>query len=60
MMELRLENGLPIIGTIILPSFKLQLGMTREPYGFDGILGIDFMTVVGIKVDFKKMSIGYD
>ncbi|MCR8636813.1 aspartyl protease family protein [Paenibacillus radicis (ex Xue et al. 2023)] len=48
------------IGTIILPSFKLQLGMTREPYGFDGILGIDFMTTVGIRVDFKKMSIGYD
>ncbi|WP_379217801.1 hypothetical protein [Paenibacillus sp. GCM10012303] len=42
------------IETIFLPSFKLQLGMTREPYGFDGILGIDFMTAVGLKVDFKK------
>jgi hypothetical protein len=47
------------IGTIILPSFKLQLGMTREPYGFDGILGIDFMAAVGLKVDFKKMNIEY-
>jgi hypothetical protein len=47
------------IGTIILPSFNLQLGMTMEPYGFDGILGIDFMTVVGLKVDFKKMNIEY-
>lgn len=45
------------IGTIILPSFKLQLGMTRDPYGFDGILGIDFMTAVGLKVDFKNMNI---
>ncbi len=44
------------VGTIILSSFKLQLGMTREPYGFDGILGIDFMTAVGLKVDFKKMN----
>jgi hypothetical protein len=26
------------IGTMILPTFKMQLGMTREPYGFDGIL----------------------
>jgi hypothetical protein len=48
------------IGTIFLPSFKLQLGMTREPYGFDGILGIDFMTAVGLKVDFKKMNIEFN
>jgi hypothetical protein len=48
------------IGTIILPSFKLQLGMTREPYGFDGILGIDFMTAVGLKVDFKKINIEFN
>jgi hypothetical protein len=47
------------VGTII-SSFKLQLGMTREPYGFDGILGIDFMTAVGLKVDFKKMNIEFD
>jgi hypothetical protein len=33
--------------------------MTREPYGFEGILGIDFMTAVGLKVDFKKMNIEY-
>lgn len=48
------------IGTIFLPSFKLQLGMTREPYGFDGILGIDFMTTVGLKVDFKELIIHYE
>ncbi len=47
------------IESIILPSFKLQLGMTREPYGFDGILGIDFMTAVGLKVDFKTMNIAH-
>ncbi|NEN83156.1 hypothetical protein G3T11_12695 [Paenibacillus elgii] len=47
------------IGNIMLPSFKLQLGMTREPYGFDGILGIDFMTAVGLKIDFKTMNIAH-
>lgn len=47
------------IGTIILPSFRLQLGMTKEPYGFDGILGIDFMTTVGLKVDFQNMNIEF-
>ena len=31
--------------------------MTREPYGFDGILGIDFMLQVGLKVDFELMKI---
>lgn len=36
------------------------MGMTRDPYGFDGILGIDFMTLVGMKVDFKKMSFEFD
>ncbi|MEC0231044.1 aspartyl protease family protein [Paenibacillus alba] len=48
------------IGNFNLPFFKLQLGMTREPYGFDGILGIDFMTAVGLKVDFKELNIKYD
>ncbi|TXK83543.1 hypothetical protein [Paenibacillus sp. N3.4] len=48
------------IGSINLPFFKLQLGMTREPYGFDGILGIDFMTAVGLKVDFKELNIKHD
>lgn len=36
------------------------MGITREPYGFDGILGIDFMTEMGSKVNFKKMNIEYD
>jgi len=47
------------VGPIILPSFKLQLGMVREPYGFDGILGIDFMIAVGLKVDFKDLKIEF-
>ncbi|WP_246362863.1 aspartyl protease family protein [Paenibacillus alba] len=48
------------IGNFNLPFLKLQLGMTREPYGFDGILGIDFMTAVGLKVDFKELNIKHD
>jgi hypothetical protein len=31
--------------------------MTREPYGFDGIIGIDFMLKAGLKVDFEKLVV---
>lgn len=40
-------------------SFKLQLGSIQEPYGFDGILGIDYMQQTGLKVDFENLSITY-
>ncbi|MFC3882005.1 hypothetical protein ACFOU2_00065 [Bacillus songklensis] len=42
-----------------LDSFLLQLGMTKELYGFDGILGIDFMLKTGIVIDFKDLTIKY-
>lgn len=42
-----------------LDSFLLQLGMTKELYGFDGILGIDFMLKTGIVIDFKNLTIKY-
>ncbi len=31
------------IEPIALNDFPIQLGSIQEPYGFDGILGIDFM-----------------
>jgi hypothetical protein len=40
-------------------SFLLQLGMTKELYGFDGILGIDFMLKTGIVIDFKDLTVKY-
>lgn len=42
-----------------LSSFQLQLGMTNESYGFDGILGVDFMMAAGLKIDFEWMKIEY-
>jgi hypothetical protein len=33
--------------------------MICEPYGFDGILGVDFMITVGLKIDFERMKIEY-
>ena len=42
-----------------LDLFLLQLGMTKELYGFDGILGIDFMLKTGVVIDFKDLTIKY-
>jgi hypothetical protein len=35
--------------------FQLQLGITKETYGFNGILGVDFMTKSGLIIDFEDM-----
>jgi hypothetical protein len=43
-----------------LTSFLLQLGMTRELYGFDGILSIDFMIRPGMIIDFKNLVVEYE
>lgn len=42
------------IGNFLLESFQLQLGITKETYGFNGILGVDFMIKSGLILDFKK------
>lgn len=42
---------------IALDDFPIQLGSMREPYGFNGILGIDFMIRSKCKDDFEKMKI---
>ncbi|MDQ1912324.1 aspartyl protease family protein [Paenibacillus sp. GD4] len=47
------------IDFVSLPSFRLQLGSIHEPYGFAGIIGIDYMLQTGLKVDFEKMQISY-
>jgi hypothetical protein len=33
--------------------------MTKEIYGFDGILGVDFMERTGMIIDFKNFIIKY-
>lgn len=45
------------IEQIFLTDFPIQLGSIQEPYGFDGIIGIDFMMKAKCKVDFETMSI---
>lgn len=45
--------------TIQFTSFPIQLGSIQEPYGFDGILGIDFMLRAKLKADFESLQIFY-
>ncbi|RBW68587.1 hypothetical protein [Bacillus taeanensis] len=42
-----------------LDLFLMQLGMTKDLYDFDGILGIDFMLKTGMMIDFKELVIKY-
>jgi hypothetical protein len=41
----------------LLNDFQIQLGMTKIPYGFDAILGIDFFSRFNLKLDFESYSI---
>jgi hypothetical protein len=45
------------INNHLFDSFQLQLGITKETYGFNGILGIDFMIESGSIIDFKEMIV---
>jgi hypothetical protein len=45
------------IGEFYFPFFVLQLGMTREPYGFDGILGSDFFRETKSVISFKNNTV---
>ncbi|MBP1934813.1 aspartyl protease family protein [Ammoniphilus resinae] len=44
-----------VIDDCLLHRFPLQLGITKETYGFNGILGADFMMKTGLIVDFHEM-----
>ena len=44
------------IDNFLLNSFQLQLGITKETYGFNGILGIDFMIKSGLVIDLKEKT----
>ncbi|GAA3413104.1 retropepsin-like aspartic protease [Paenibacillus hodogayensis] len=45
---------------IALNDFPIQLGSIQEPYGFDAILGIDFMMRAKCKVNFETMNIEFE
>lgn len=47
------------IDYITLNDFPIQLGSIQEAYGFDGILGIDFMIRAKCKVNFVTMNIEF-
>jgi hypothetical protein len=54
----QIANNVTIDGKELV-SFLLQLGMTKEIYDFDGILGVDFMERTGMIIDFKNFIIKY-
>jgi hypothetical protein len=43
----------------LLNDYSLQLGMVQDMYGFDGLLGIDFMLKTGLIVDFSTLTTSY-
>jgi hypothetical protein len=57
--EICYEQQIPdfCIEDIALTDFPIQLGSIQEPYGFDGIVGIDFMMRAKCKVNFETMTI---
>ncbi|QDP39266.1 retropepsin-like aspartic protease [Radiobacillus deserti] len=40
-----------------LTNFTLQLGDVKEMHGFDGIIGIDFLTSNKLIIDFNNMEV---
>ncbi|MDR9857213.1 hypothetical protein RJP21_26805 [Paenibacillus sp. VCA1] len=46
------------IGLVALNDIPVQL--VQEPYGFDGILGIDFMIKAKFKADFEALEIMFN
>jgi hypothetical protein len=45
------------VGNYLLNDFDIQLGMTKDPYGFDAILGVDFFMKMNLKIDFENLII---
>ncbi|MDC3425151.1 aspartyl protease family protein [Aquibacillus sp. 3ASR75-11] len=41
------------IGGRVLNQFPLQLGITKDSYGFDGFIGLDFMMETNMVIDFS-------
>jgi hypothetical protein len=45
------------IDNLSLQSFNIQLGITKDSYGFEAILGIDIMLYFGFKIDFVNLKV---
>lgn len=46
-----------IIDHYTVRNVAIQLGMTKEPYGFDAILGADFFVYTKLIIDFNSFEI---
>lgn len=46
-----------VIDNLSLQSFNIQLGITKDSYGFEAILGIDIMLHFGFKIDFVNLKV---
>ena len=46
-----------LIDTLSLQNFNIQLGITKESYGFEAILGIDIMIHFGFIIDFVDLQV---
>lgn len=59
--EICYEQKIPdfCIEHIALTDFPIQLGSIQEPYGFDGIIGIDFMMRAKCMVNFETLNIEF-
>lgn len=42
-----------------LEHYPMQFGIVRDRYGFDGIIGFDFMRKTGMKLDFQSLLVSY-
>ncbi|MFZ3590223.1 aspartyl protease family protein [Bacillus sp. DJP31] len=51
-------NGLSVDGQL-LSDFNIQLGMIQDMYGFNGLLGFDFMLKTGLIIDFNLLETQY-
>jgi hypothetical protein len=45
------------INNIRLNDYTIQLGITKETYGFDAILGTDILSKFGLKIDFENLIV---
>lgn len=45
------------IDNLFLNKFSIQLGITKESYGFEAILGVDVMFKYGLKIDFENLEL---
>lgn len=57
--NLQKVNGL-YIDHQLLDDYDLQLGMVQDMYGFDGLLGFDFMIRTGLTIDFRTLDTSYN